>query len=217
MASRSTRISPDEADAVVFTPATSAHCSDIARIHAHELSDGFLPQFGERFLFHLYRAMFASQAARGVVAQIDGQVVGFSCYTTEHATFFRRTLRHASPGLFVEVAKALCRRPRLLKGIVETLRYAKAADVPGVAAEIYAVALDRRWHARHIGLRIFDHTEALLRSEGIRAWKHTVYDDNHVALELYRRRGHVRTGSFRLYGRSWSVFRVDLGEAPSSA
>ena len=204
-------------EAFAFVPAEPAHLRRMAEIHASELADGFLPQFGVGFMRMLYSAMFGSQAARGLVALHDGEPVAFSSYTLDHRTFFRRTLWHGSWKLAFYAGLGLLRRPSLLRGIVATLRYDAVADVVGVTAEFHALAVDRRWRNRHLGARLLDATEKRLRAEGVRVYKHTVYADNVTANDLYRRRGHVQVGTFRLYGRAWGVFRVDLGKPGSSA
>lgn len=193
-----------------FVPIAPPHYRRMAELHATGMAGGFLPSLGPRFLEALYGAMFGSGAARGAAAIDGGQVVGFCYYTDDHRGFFRRTLRHASWRLPLWAALGCARRPRLLLWLVETLRYQGRADVPGVSAEIYAWAVDARYRRQRVGWRVVDATEAMMQSEGIRVYQHTVYLDNDQAIDFYAKRGHEGVGRFELYGRTWALYRVDF-------
>jgi ribosomal protein S18 acetylase RimI-like enzyme len=194
-----------------FVPIAPAHYRRMAALHAEGMAGGFLPSLGPRFLEALYTAMFGSGAARGAAAiEDDGSVVGFCYYTDDHHAFFARTLRRGSWRLAFWALVGFLRRPRLLLWLIETLRYQGRADVPGVSAEIYAWAVDPAYRRQRLGWAIVDATEAMMQAEGIRVYKHTVYDDNDKAIGFYEQRGHERVGSFELYGRRWALYRVDF-------
>lgn len=193
-----------------FVPIEPAHYQRLAQIHAVGMAGGFLPSLGVAFLERLYVAMFASGAARGVAAIDGGEVVGFCYYTDDHHTFFARCLRHSWWPLAWRAGLAMVRRPRLFLRLIETVRYGSAAEVPGVSAEIYAWAVDPSYRRQRIGWSIVDATEDMMRAEGIEIYKHAVYEDNDSALDFYHKRGHVRVGSFELYGKTWGVYTVDI-------
>jgi ribosomal protein S18 acetylase RimI-like enzyme len=193
-----------------FVPIASQHHRRIAELHYQGMEGGFLPSFGPRFLRALYRSMFGSGAARGIAALDGDRVVGFVYYTDDHASFFRRTLRHRPLPLAGYAAFGMLRRPRLLLQLVETLRYQSRADLPGVSAEIYAWAMDPRYRQKGLGTAAVDAVEAMMQAEGIRVYKHTVYADNDEAIRWYEWRGHELQGHFDLYGRRWALYRVDF-------
>lgn len=193
-----------------FVPIAPEHYRRLAQIHAVGMANGFLPSLGVPFLQQLYVAMFGSGAARGIAAIDDGEVIAFCYYTDDHTTFFRRCLRYGSWRLAWRAGLGLLRRPVLVLRLIETLRYGSSAEVPGVAAEIYAWAVDPAYRRQRIGWKVVDATEAMMRAEGIRIYKHAVYEDNDMAIDFYRKRGHVRVGEFRLYEKTWGVYTVDL-------
>lgn len=205
-----------------FVPIEPRHYRRLAEIHAAGMPNAFLPSLGTGFLEELYRAMFGSGAARGAVAVVAGEVVGFCYYTADHATFFRRTLRHGVLRLGARAAAAFMRRPALFLRMLETFRYQQVAEVEGVDAEIYAWAVDPAWRRQRVGWNVLDAAEAMMQAEGIPRYKHTVYEDNDTAIDVYARRGHERIAEFVLYGKRWALYRVDFarraaGNAPGLA
>lgn len=193
-----------------IVPIEPRHFPRLAQIHASGMPESFLPRLGPSFLEELYAAMFASGAARGVVAAEHGHVVGFCYYTDDHASFFGRTLRQGSVRLAWRILVSFLRRPHLLGRILETTRYEGLSAVTGVSAEIYAWAVDPRWRRQRIGWRLLDAAESMMQAEGIRCYKHTVYEDNGTALDVYARRGHERLAEFEFYGKRWVLYRVDF-------
>jgi len=196
--------------AMEFVPIDASHFPRMAKIHAESMSGSFLPSLGKRFLDELYPAMFGSGAARGAVALDDGKVVAFCYYTTDEPSFFQRTLRSSTWRLALWAAVGLVRRPYLIRSLMETVRYRGITDISGVSAEFYAWAVDPAWRGRGVGWRVYDAAEEMMRSEGTCIYKHTVYEDNVHAIELYRQRGNEPVGRFELYGRRWVLYRVDL-------
>jgi ribosomal protein S18 acetylase RimI-like enzyme len=193
-----------------FVPIAAQHHGRMAELHHQAMQGGFLPSFGPSFLRALYRSMFGSGAARGIAAVEGGEVMGFVYYTDDHASFFRRTLRHHPLPLLWYAGLGLLRRPRLALQLVETIRYQGRAELPGVAAEIYAWAMDPRQRHKGLGTAAVDAVEAMMQAEGIRVYKHTVYADNDEAIRWYEWRGHELQSHFELYGRRWALYRVDF-------
>jgi ribosomal protein S18 acetylase RimI-like enzyme len=193
-----------------FVPIAPEHYRRMAELHEQGMAGGFLPSLGPTFLRSLYQAMFESGAARGAAAVENGRVMAFCYYTDDHASFFRRTIRHGSWRIPFWAAIGFLRRPRLVMWLLETVRYQGRADIPGVSAEIYAWAVDPACRRQRIGWRVVDATEAMMQAEGIRVYKHTVYDDNDKAIGFYEQRGHELLGHFELYDKRWALYRVDF-------
>jgi glycosyltransferase involved in cell wall biosynthesis len=71
-------VHPRPGDPVVVRPARTSDAAAMARLHADELPDAFLPTLGRRFLTVLYRALAADPQAVALVAESVDGVVGFA-------------------------------------------------------------------------------------------------------------------------------------------
>jgi len=77
----------------VVRPARAGDAAAMARLHAEELPDAFLPTLGHRFLTRLYRALVADPQAVALVAETVDGVVGFAAGVASVGGFYRRFAR----------------------------------------------------------------------------------------------------------------------------
>jgi glycosyltransferase involved in cell wall biosynthesis/ribosomal protein S18 acetylase RimI-like enzyme len=110
---------------VVVRPARGGDAAAMARLHAEELPDAFLPTLGYRFLTRLYRALVADPQAVALVAETDG-VVGFAAGVASVGGFYRRFARRHGLSAGLAAAPRLA-RPSVLRRLLETVRYPEQA------------------------------------------------------------------------------------------
>lgn len=157
----------------------------VAALHADRISEGFLPTLGRPFLERLYRRVLLRPDAFVIVADDDGQVVGFVAVAADLGALYRAFVIRDG---IVAGLRAAPRILRSLKRVLETLRYAAAEDdLPD--AEILAVAVDASAAGRGIGRALVDAATGRMDALDVRAVKVVTGADNAPALGLYRRCG----------------------------
>ena len=179
--------------APVVRPASPADAPAMARLHRRGLPDAFLPTLGPAFLVRLYRALAADPAAVVLVAEDDGEVVGFAAGVPSVRAFYRRFLaRHGLPAVAAALPHLV--RPGVMRRALETASYGGGAEeVPD--AELLSIAVDQRLRSRCAGTALVEGILRGLRRRGAGGVKVVVAGDNAAGNRLYERTG------FRLAGR----------------
>jgi ribosomal protein S18 acetylase RimI-like enzyme len=167
------RAVPDDVDAM-------------ARLHAAEITEGFLPTLGPRFLARLYRRAVFDSSSFAFVAGCDGVVVGFAAATEDLRGLYRSFL--VRDGLPAAAAAA----PNLVRSwrrVLETLRYGGGGEAALPPAEVIAVAVDRRARGQGVGRRLVAAVIDEFASRGVPAARVVAGTDNEAALRLYHSAG----------------------------
>ena len=94
-----------------------------ARIHQTELPGGFFVSLGPTFLRAYHRTFLTSPAGVALLAERDGEVVGFVFGTVDEATHYRHVVRRDRRLLVVHGLFALVRRPDQAARFVRTRLY----------------------------------------------------------------------------------------------
>ena len=117
----------------------------VARLHAENIDQGFLPGLGLDFLTLLYQAIDDDPESALILAYTEGQVCGFIAGSLRLKSVYRGLLRRW-PALLRALAPSLLIPTRLWR-IVEILRYSRRAsgnDAPSVSlprAELLSLAV----------------------------------------------------------------------------
>jgi ribosomal protein S18 acetylase RimI-like enzyme len=167
----------------VIRAATMDDAPAMARLHATEIEEGFLPTLGPRFLTLLYRRIIRSPSSFAFVADRGDGAVGFAAGTESLRALYRAFLLRDGA-----VAVVLC-GPRLARSwrrAWETLRYPahEPADLP--AAELIAIAVGRDDRGSGLGRRLVDAITSEFSRRGVAAARVVAGVENAPALRLYR-------------------------------
>jgi ribosomal protein S18 acetylase RimI-like enzyme len=166
-------------------PGTRDDASRVAALHAGRITEGFLPTLGPAFLTRLYRRIVAAPEGIVLVADVDGEVVGFVAAATSLDRIYRSFLVRDG------VLAALSAAPQIVRSwrrVLETLRY--PASTEGLPeAEILAVAVDSSASGRGVGRELVGAALAGLERRGVPAVRVVAGADNAPAIGLYRRCG----------------------------
>jgi ribosomal protein S18 acetylase RimI-like enzyme len=167
--------------------ARSQDASAIARIHASEMPDAFLPTLGVPFLVQLYRSL-ASFADAGVfVAEDELGVVGFAAAVPSVGRFYRRFLaRRGIPATVVALPRLI--DPIAVRRAWETARY-PASTQPLPEAELLAIAVRPDSRTAGIGRTLAIASLDVLARHGVGEAKVVVPEDNETANRFYERVG----------------------------
>lgn len=180
-----------------------ADAGAVAALHASQIGEGFLSSLGPVFLERLYRRMCRTEGAFALVAERDGDVVGFVAGATSTRRLFSTFL--------LRDGVAVCLRSplRLLSGwrrALETLRHGRQDGPAGDAgAELLSIAVDpgaRRQGVAALLVRGLLEEVARRGSAGVDV---VVGAGNGPAIALYRSAGFTPVRRFELHAGTESL------------
>jgi L-amino acid N-acyltransferase YncA len=186
----------------------------LARLHLEVLPTAFLPLLGERFLRRLFRAQVEAGDAVAVVAERNGQVIGYSTGVVSTSAFRRRfLLRHGIPAALAVVPRLL--RPRILRRLLETTTYPeKTKELP--EAEWMLVGV-RPGTAPGLGTELGKEVLAGLAALGVKEVKGFVACDNRAMNWMVRRMGFEQRGEISIHdGRPSNVYVIQCHSSSPS-
>ncbi|HEV8374142.1 MAG TPA: GNAT family N-acetyltransferase [Actinomycetota bacterium] len=186
---------------VVVRAASSRDAAAMARLHAEELPDAFLPTLGHRFLTQLYRALVADPQAVALVAETVDGVVGFAAGVASVGGFYRRFARRHGLSAALAAAPRLA-RPRVLRRLLETVRYPERATgqpSPLPDAELLSIAVAPTCRTGGTGRALADGVLQGLAERGAAEIKVVVGAANRGANRFYERVGFRPAGQLSVH------------------
>jgi glycosyltransferase involved in cell wall biosynthesis/ribosomal protein S18 acetylase RimI-like enzyme len=186
---------------VVVRPARAGDAAAMARLHAEELPDAFLPTLGHRFLTRLYRALVADPQAVALVAETVDGVVGFAAGVASVGGFYRRFARRHGLSAALAAAPRLA-RPRVLRRLLETVRYPERATgqpAPLPDAELLSIAVAPTCRTGGTGRALADGVLQGLAERGAAEIKVVVGAANRGANRFYERVGFRPAGQLSVH------------------
>lgn len=196
---------PDANSTPVIRGATEYDAAFCARLHTAAIPTGFLPRLGQRFLTLLYRSIISSEVGVVLVADLDGDPVGFVAGTTDTAGLYRRFLRrHGIAAACAALPRLM--RPSMLRRAWETFRYED--PVGDTSAELLSMAVVLAGRRRGIGDRLGTDLLSQLHAGGASRVRVVVGDSNDAAISAYEKMGFVAAGSVVVHREERSVVLV---------
>ena len=198
---------PEPPLSVTIRTAVESDAPAVARLHAEQISEGFLSFLGPRFLTRLYRRIVRHPDSFLLVADLRGQVEGFIAGSTDVRGLYRRfVVRDGIPA-------ACSAAPRLIAGwrqVVETLGHgssdgAGAGSGSGTGAELLSVAVAPDGQGQGLGRRLVASFLEELESRSCPSSHVVVGADNVGAVALYERCGFVIAERFELHAGTPSL------------
>ena len=201
LADRGVAGAPEPDSPVVIRPARGADAAMMARLHAAELPEAFLPTLGHRFLGQLYRALASDPQAVALVAESVDGVVGFATGVVSVGGFYRRFARRHGPAAALAAAPRLV-RPTVLRRLLETVRYpATATGTAGQLpdAELLSIAIAPSHRTNGIGRTLADGVLRGLAERGATEIKVVVGGANGGANRFYEKVGFHAAGQLSVH------------------
>lgn len=162
--------------------ARAGDADGLARLHAAAVAEGFLPTLGVAFLRYVHRRVIATSHSFAILAERDGNLVGFAAATENVRSFYRDFL--VRDGVRAGVV-ALPRLVRATGRALETLRYPnRHVDLP--PAEILVVAVAAGARSEGIGRALVERVISEFDARRVRAVRVVTTASNNAALALYR-------------------------------
>jgi len=162
--------------------------AQIAKIHQHEINQGFLGQLGPKFLLKLYESMINSDSAFVTVADKDDQIIGFVGGCTDVGKFYKNFYKkYAVSAFFILLPKIF--NLSNLKKIFETLKYSKQKKEKIPGAELLTIAVLKEFHGQDIALKMFEHFVQEMKKRKIKEFKVLVGENLSRAIRFYEKMG----------------------------
>ena len=182
-----------------------------ARLHAEQITTGFLPFLGPRFLERLYRRVVLWDGGLLLVAvdrsesraATPGAVVGFIASADRVSSLYRAFLLYDGVPAALRAAGPLLRNWRR---VLETLHHGSSGS-PGVGrgAEVLAMAVDADNQGQGLGGRLVTAFLAEVAAAGGREAYTVIAQDNAASLALYGRSGFTPGAAFEFHAGTTSV------------
>jgi ribosomal protein S18 acetylase RimI-like enzyme len=184
-------------------PGTTADAGTAARLHAEQITQGFLSLLGPRFLARLYRRICLDPSSFLIVVEDDAptgssHTVGFVAGSTDVPGLYRSFLRRDG---IVAALPALGHLVSHWRRVIETLRHGTSSDGSGSGrgAELLAIAVDHRFQGQGRGQTLVTAFLAEVARRDAHAAHVVVGADNRGAVALYERTGFVAVERFELH------------------
>jgi GNAT superfamily N-acetyltransferase len=193
-------------------PATAADLPAMARIHAHSGTPGLLSDVGETFLRDVYYAgLLASPLGDALVVDIDGTIAGFTTFSLDSDRLFSDIFRKRLLATAVAVAKASIRRPKVGLHFAQTVLTIRRSEAGAdIGPETVSLEVAPEFQRLGLGFLLFQAGVDALTKAGATRIKSRVLVDNPAVERLHPPLGFVRGEVFRLHGRDWVLWTLDV-------
>lgn len=182
--------------------ARPADAPAVAALHASHIDEGFLSTLGPGFLTLLYRAMAMSPEAILLVARADGRPAGFVAGSAAPGDFYRAfRRRHGFEAALRVLARAF--RPRVAKGLLETLRYMRREGTSG--PELLAIAVTPSTRRSGLGSGLAANLEERLKAQGAVTLGAVVGSGNAAARGFYESLGFAVDRELKVHAGVMSI------------
>jgi GNAT superfamily N-acetyltransferase len=182
------------------------YVAQVARLHIHGISEGFISSLGEKFVSSLYRGIIESEQAFGFVAVRDGQILGFICCAESVGKVYKQVLKKHFFQLGVAfLPKIFCWR--FWKNALETLCYpAKAQghdDLP--SAEVLSIVVDDKAQGLGVGRLLIEAAFEEFKKRNISEIK-VMVGDGLRANEFYEKMGFTLARQMLQHGKPMNAY-----------
>lgn len=190
------RLRSEGLEGVVIREATPADVPAIAAMHARVMTKAFLPTLGEPFLRVFFRALVDDPASPTLVAERDGDVIGYTSGSASVRGFRRRfVIRHGIRAGVAAIPRLV--RPDVVRRMVELFRYPEQTEgLPDAEHTLIGV---RPKTAPGLGMELTKHALRALADLGVEEIKCYVAADNLTMRRVVKRAGFEPRGEIALH------------------
>ena len=190
----------DEATTITLRDARAGDAPVLAHLMYTEVTWGRLRDFGMGFLTLLNRAFCTSRHAVCLVAEVDGQVVGYAASVVHLKRFYREFAIVRGLPAAVMILPKLFRR-HTLATLWKGLTYKNDPGEGGPQSEVLSIAVAKGFSGRGIATRLLNATMEKLKARGVDAVRMgTVAEGNQAAFSIYSKWGFKLVGTKQFYG-----------------
>ena len=191
-----------------------AHNSDfymqVARLHIECITEGFLPQLGDKFLCLLYQAIDQSPSSVLIIDEQDGNVLGFVAGASDIKLLYWQLLQRPIRLLGALLPSLLV--PSRVKRIWEILRYSKETSVGAANTlpnfELLSIVVHRSQRGSGSAESLYRALLIHCRGQAVMEFKIVVGDDLVQAHRFYQRMGAIAKHRIEVHSGQGSTVYV---------
>lgn len=188
---------------------------DVARLHAENIDQGFLPKLGIPFLSLLYEAIDATECSTLIVKIHKGRVVGFVAGTQSMRPIYLNLIRRWPRLIWCLLPSALS--PRKLWKIFEVLLFSrKSSSIPQMPrAELLSIAVDSAFRGHGYARCLYRNLVHFFSTRGADSFRIVVGESLEAAHRFYTQMGAIAVGNIQVHAGANS--RVYVHRCPPKA
>lgn len=186
--------------------------TQVARLHAQGIKQGFLSSLGEDFLTLLYESIDEQADAVLLTESVNGSVVGFVSGSQSLIPIYGRLLLKL-PRLIGALAPTLL-KPRKIYKILELLSHSlktaanQGSDKPLPEFELLSIAVDVSQRRNGVAQRLYYQLKRYARDNKVTAFKILVGEDLASAHKFYLAMGASLVAEHKVHGDKRSLVYV---------
>jgi len=196
---------------IEFKLLRTTHTSRIAKLHIEGISTGFISSLGIGFVTALYEAIAESEAGFGLVAEENGNVLGFVVFTKNLSTLYKSVILKKGYRFALLLAGKMFSLKRI-KELFETLFYpsrVKKMDLP--CAELLSLVVAQESRGKGVATDLVKKGLESCRTRGIAEVKVLVGVSNEPANKLYQNCGFGLAGQINNHGIISNIYSAQTG------
>ncbi len=176
-----------------------------ADLHYEALSyRSFITNFGQKFLYQLYKWILADRLGFFVFAKKDSEVKAFVLGCTDStklmSIIFKRFWIFAK--LIISV---VFKNPTLIVKILETIFYIRK-EKGEAKAELLVIIVEKESRSKGIGSILLEKLNNEFAKQGILEYKVTVHKEMDKSNNFYLKNGMRLLKTFKLYNVPWNIY-----------
>lgn len=181
--------------------ATSKDINGIVNVHCSAFKGFFLTDLGRSFLQLYYSSYFKESTAVLLVAEKEGEVVGFSSATSWSAGFNTRLVKKDFPRYALRGCMIALTKPKALINMAKNWSHRDPSVVDnGDYAELMSIAVSLNAQGGGVGKLLIHETEEVVKSLGASRFSLTTdCYNNESTIAFYKRCGYEVMYEFTAY------------------
>lgn len=200
------------ADNIEIVKLLPEHASDVAKLHISGIATGFISSLGTKFVTALYQTVSKSKYGFGFVAIENGEIVGFSCFTTNLDKLYKSVILKGGLKLIFTVAWKMFSFEKIKK-VLETLFYPnriKKMNLP--SAEFLSMVISEQARGKGLATRLMSCGFDECAREGIEKIKIFAAVKIKAINKMYEKCGFELVGQMTNHGVVSNVYVADTGK-----
>jgi len=194
-------------------PLTVDHARQVAGLHIHGISTGFISSLGTNFVTALYEAIAQSGSSFGYALEDNGRVFGFVTFTTNLNRLYKSIVARKGWRFAFLLAGKMFSLQRIKK-VFETLFYparVKKDNLP--AAELLSIVVHPDICGGGLATELVHKSFERCREIGLRNVKVLVGAENGAANRLYQKCGFRFVEQIENHGVPSNIYETDVEQA----